>query len=213
MLTLHDYFRSGASHRVRIALHLKGLSFTQVSHHLRRNEQRAADYLRLNPQGLVPTLVDGDTVLTQSLAIMEYLDEAFPDAPPLLPRDVRGRARVRALSAVIAADTHPINNLRILNYLEKDLGLSEAQRTGWCRKWLGESFEALERLLADDRTGRFCHGDEPGMADACLAPQMSSAARFSFDTTRFENVSRVAANAAREPAFVKAEPMRQQDAE
>lgn len=138
MLILHGYFRSGASHRVRIALHLKGLQFSQISHHLRKDEQKKADYLSLNPQGMVPTLVHDGLVVTQSLAIIESLDEAFSPTPRLLPADVAGRARVRSLSAVIAADTHPLNNLRLLSHLEKNLGLSEEARNAWCHRWLDE---------------------------------------------------------------------------
>ncbi|RWM45572.1 MAG: maleylacetoacetate isomerase [Mesorhizobium sp.] len=212
-MVLHDYFRSGASHRVRIALHLKDLEFTQASHHLRRGEQRAQDYLSLNPQGLVPTLVHDNLVVTQSLAIMEYLDETFPQTRQLLPPNAADRARVRSLSGVIAADTHPLNNLRILSYLEKNLGLPEEDRNAWCRRWLKESFEALEVHLSDGRSGHFCHGDEPTMADACLAPQMLSAKRFGFDMAPFANVTRVANNAAELGAFKLAEPMRQPDAE
>lgn len=213
MIELHDFFRSGASHRVRIALHLKGLSFTQVSRHLRKGEQRAPDYLEINPQGLVPTLVDDGQVVTQSMAIMEYLDEKYPDTPRVLPSDIAGRARVRALSGVIAADTHPLNNLRVLVYLEKQLGLDEPARNAWCRRWFEDSFSALEATLGDGAAGAFCHGDEPGMADICLAPQMLSAARFGFDVAPYPNVRRVAAAAAALPAFQAAEPARQPDAE
>lgn len=213
MIVLHDFFRSGASHRVRVALHLKGLPFQQISRHLRKGEQRAPDYLELNPQGLVPTLIDGEQVVTQSMAIMEYLDEAYPDTPRLLPADIAGRARVRALSGVIASDTHPLNNLRVLAYLEKQFGLDEAARNAWCCRWLGESFAALEKALADKATGTFCHGETPGMADACLAPQMLSAARFGCDVTPYTNVRRVAAAAAALDAFKSAEPARQPDAE
>lgn len=213
MLILHDYFRSGASHRVRVALHLKGLPFRQVPHHLRKAEQRAVDYLDMNPQGLVPTLDHGGVTITQSMAIIEYLDEAFPDTVRLLPTDVAGRARVRALSGIVVADTHPLNNLRVLAYLEKQLGLSEEQRQGWCYRWLDESFHALERYLSKPETGRFCHGNTPTMADTCLAPQIASAKRFGFDISTYENIRRVAANAAELEAFKRAEPMAQPDAE
>lgn len=213
MLVLHDYFRSGAAHRVRIALHLKGLAFHPIPHHLRKGEQRAPEYLALNPQGLVPTLVDGAVTVTQSLAIMEYLDEAYPDTARLLPGDPAGRARVRALSAIVAADTHPLNNLRVLTYLERDLGLDEDRRNAWCRRWLGESFAALEALLSGPGSGTFCHGDTPGMADACLVPQMLSAKRFGCDVSAYPTVARIAAAAQALQAFQRADPMAQPDAE
>jgi maleylacetoacetate isomerase len=144
---------------------------------------------------------------------MEYLDEAFPATYRLLPSGAEGRARVRSLSEIIAADTHPLNNLRVLNYLERNLGVSDDQRNNWCRRWLSESFEALERRLMDGHSGQFCHGDQPTMADACLAPQMASAMRFGCDVSPFRNVNRVALNAAQLPAFTLAEPSRQPDAE
>lgn len=213
MLTLHDYFRSGASHRTRIALNLKGLVYQQVSHHLRKGEQRAPAYMAINPQGLVPSLVDGDHIVTQSMAIVEYLDEAYPDGARLLPRDIAGRARVRAMSGVIACDTHPLNNLRVLAYLQDKLGANENQTKAWCHRWFQDSFPALEQMLKSGQTGLYCHGDEPSMVDICLAPQMASAKRFGFDATSFSEVCRVAANAAKLPAFQLAEPERQPDAE
>lgn len=214
MLVLHDYFRSGASHRVRIALNLKGLNYSQLAHHLRKAEQRAPEYLELNPQGLVPTLVHQGAVITQSMAIIEYLDEAFPDRQRLLPSDLHGRARVRSLVGIIVADTHPLNNLRVLAYLQKELGLTEDAAFAWCRRWLADSFDALERRLArDPETGEFAHGDTPTVADMCLAPQMLSARRFGFATDGYPVVSRIARNASKLEAFVRAEPQAQPDAE
>ena len=213
-LLLHDYFRSSASHRVRIALNLKGLPYRQQSHHLRKGEQRAPDYLHINPQGFVPALADGDVVITQSVAIIEYLEEAYPDTPRLLPATPSGRARVRSLSAVVATDTHPLNNLRVLKYLQTELGLDEAARTAWYHRWLKDCFGALEaRLSAEPETGRFCHGDTPTMADICLVPQIFNAKRFGFDLAPYTGVMRVFDAAQALDAFASAAPDRQPDAE
>lgn len=213
MLVLHDYFRSGASHRVRIALNLKGLAYEQRPRHLRKGEQRAADYLSINPQGLVPTLEHDGVVVAQSIAILEYLEEAFPDTTRLLPADPAGRARARSLAMIIAADTHPLNNLRVLKYLESDLGLGETERLAWCGRWLSDSFAALEARLGEPQTGRFCHGDSPGFADLCLAPQMLSAKRFGVPIEPYPRVRAVHANAMELDAFRRAEPENQPDAE
>jgi maleylacetoacetate isomerase len=213
-LLLHDYFRSSASHRVRIALNLKGLPYRQRSHHLRKGEQRAPDYLRINPQGFVPALADGDVVITQSVAIIEYLEEAYPDTPRLLPATPAGRARVRSLSAVVATDTHPLNNLRVLKYLQTELGLDEAARTAWYHRWLKDCFGALEaRLGAEPETGRFCHGDTPTIADICLVPQIFNAKRFGFDLAPYAGVMRVFDVAQALDAFASAAPDLQPDAE
>ena len=213
-LLLHDYFRSSASYRVRIALNLKGLPYRQQPHHLAKGEHRAPDYLRINPQGLVPALVDGDVTITQSIAILEYLEEAYPDTRRLLPAAPAGRARVRSLSAIVAADTHPLNNLRVLKYLEAELGLDQAGRTAWYHRWLRECFGAMEaRLEAEPQTGRFCHGDRPTMADVCLVPQIMNAKRFAFDLSPYPAVMRVFAAAQALDAFARAMPDRQPDAE
>jgi maleylacetoacetate isomerase len=213
-LLLHDYFRSSASYRVRIALSLKGLPYQQQAHHLARGEHRAPDYLGINPQGFVPALADGDAVITQSVAIIEYLEEAYPDTPRVLPATPAGRARVRSLAAVVTADTHPLNNLRVLKYLQTELRLDEAARTAWYHRWLKECFDALEpRLKAEAETGRFCHGDVPTLADICLVPQIFNAQRFGFDLSPYPDVMRIFDAARALDAFAKAAPDRQPDAE
>jgi maleylacetoacetate isomerase len=213
-LLLHDYFRSSASYRVRIALNLKGLAYRQQSHHLMKGEQRAPDYLGINPQGFVPALADGDVLITQSVAIIEYLEEAYPGTPRVLPATPVERARVRSLAAVVAADTHPLNNLRVLKYLQTELGLDEAARTAWYHRWLRECFEALEaRLTAEPETGRFCHGDDPTLADICLVPQIFNAQRFAFDLSPYPTVMRIFDAAQARDAFADAAPDRQPDAE
>lgn len=214
-LTLYSYFRSSAAYRVRIALNLKGLAYDVRPVHLLKNggEHRKAAYLGLNPQGLVPTLLDGDTVLTQSIAILEYLEEKHPE-PPLLPRAPEARARVRALAQVVASDIHPINNLRILKHLEHPLGRDDAARTAWYRHWIVEGFKALETLLAGTPgNGDFCWGDAPGMADACLIPQVFNARRYDVDLSSFPAIRRVDAACSERSAFTDAAPENQPDAE
>jgi maleylacetoacetate isomerase len=213
-MQLFDYFRSSAAYRVRIALNLKRLAPERAFVHLRRGEQRADDYLALNPQGLVPTLVtDGGAVLTQSLAIVEWLDETHPQ-PPLLPADADGRARVRSIAQSIACDIHPLNNSRVLAYLTGTLGLSEAQRDGWYRYWIDLGFEALERrLVREPATGRFCHGEAPTLADVCLVPQMANARRFDVDVTPYPTLLRIEAACNALAPFADAAPVRQPDAE
>jgi maleylpyruvate isomerase len=209
----YTYFRSSAAYRVRIALNLKGLTVEERYIHLRKGEQTGADYLKTNPQGLVPALVDDDgTVLGQSLAIIEYLEETRPE-PNLLPRDAAGRARVRQLSYVIAADLHPLNNLRVLNYLSSTIGVSEEQRLGWYRHWTELGLSAFEALLAAGGTGAFCHGDSPTMADLCLVPQVYNANRFNVDLAPYPNIGRIDATCRALPAFAAAAPERQADAE
>ena len=213
-MKLFDYFRSSAAYRVRIALNLKGLAPERAFVHLRRGAQRDDDYLALNPQGLVPALVTDDgAVLTQSLAIIEWLDETHP-APPLLPADANGRARVRSLAQAIDCDIHPLDNLRVLNYLTGTLGVSEAQRDGWYRYWIDLGFEALERRLAGERaTGRFCHGDAPTLADVCLVPQVANARRVNLDLAPYPTIVRIDAACSALPAFADAAAARQPDAE
>jgi maleylacetoacetate isomerase len=210
-LKLHGYFRSSASYRVRIALNLKGLTAEQLPHHLRKGEQRDSAYLALNPQGLVPTLLD-DTgaVLTQSLAIIEWLDENHP-LPPLLPQDSLQRARVRAFSMAIACDTHPVQNLKILARL-RELGLPEDQVTAWAAWVNHEGLAACEALIANER-GPFCFGDTPTMADLCLVPQMANARRFGVDVDDFPRLKQAETAAKSIKAFADAAPDRQPDAE
>ena len=213
-MKLYDYFRSSAAYRVRIALNLKGLAPERMFVHLRKGAQRTDDYLALNPQGLVPALVtDAGDVLTQSLAIIEWLDDRQPE-PPLLPADADGRARVRSIALAIACDIHPLNNLRVLQYLTGTLGVSEAQKDGWYRYWCDTGLEALETELArDPRTGRFCHGDAPTLADVCLVPQLANARRFNVDVAAYPTLTRIEAACGELAAFAAAAPARQPDAE
>ncbi|HWD16322.1 MAG TPA: maleylacetoacetate isomerase [Casimicrobiaceae bacterium] len=214
-MRLYDYFRSSAAYRVRIALNLKGVVPDERTFvHLRMGNQRAQDYLALNPQGLVPALaLDDGTVLTQSLAIVEFLDETHPQ-PPLLPADPEGRARVRSIALAIACEIHPLNNLRVLNYLIGTLGVSRDQKDGWYRYWIDVGFEALEKSLSrDPATGRFCHGDAPTLADVCLVPQLANARRFSIDLSPYPTLVRIESECNALPAFASAAPAKQPDAE
>ena len=212
---LYDYFRSSAAYRVRIALNLKGVVPDERSFvHLRMGSQRAQDYLALNPQGLVPALaLDDSHVLTQSLAIIEYLDETHPE-PPLLPAGPVARARVRAIALQIACEIHPIDNLRVLNYLTGTLGVSKEQKDGWYRYWIDVGFQALEKQLArEPETGSHCHGDTPTLADVCLVPQLANARRFAIDLSPYPTLTRIEAACNRLPSFAEAAPSRQPDAE
>jgi maleylacetoacetate isomerase len=213
-MKLYDYFRSSAAYRVRIALNLKGLAPEREFIHLRRNVQRSDDYLSVNPQGLVPALLtdDGDT-LTQSLAIIEWLDETHP-APPLLPGSATARARVRSVALAVACEIHPLNNLRVLNYLTGTLGVTPAQKDGWYRYWCDVGLEAIEaRLARESATGRFCHGDTPTLADICLVPQLANARRLAVDLGIFPTLQRIEAECLALPAFADAAPAKQPDAE
>ena len=213
-MQLYDYFRSSAAYRVRIALNLKGLAPERSFVHLRKGNQRAEEYLALNPQGLVPALaLDDGGVLRQSLAIIEYLEETHPQ-PPLLPRDAVERARVRAIALAIACDIHPLNNLRVLEYLLHTLGVSPQQKDGWYKYWIDVGFEALETQLAREReTGRFCHGDAPTLADVCLVPQLANARRMSVDLSPYPTLTRIEAECLALAAFAAAAPERQPDRE
>jgi maleylacetoacetate isomerase len=214
-MRLYDYYRSSAAYRVRIALNLKGVAPDERTYvHLRMGGQRAQEYLAVNPQGLVPALaLDDGQVLTQSLAIVEYLDETHPD-PPLLPPTPAARARVRAIALQIACDIHPLDNLRVLNYLIGTMGASREQKDGWYRHWIDVGFAALERTLArDGATGRYCHGDAPTLADVCLVPQMANARRFDIDVSAYPTLVRIESACNALPAFAAAAPARQPDAE
>lgn len=206
---LHGYFRSTAAYRVRIALNLKGIAWRDAFHHLRHGEQRAADYLRLNPQGLVPALEWNGAVLTQSLAICEFLDEVRP-APPLLPRDPLARARVRAFAQVIAYDVHPVQNLGVLERL-KALGLAPSQVTGWAHDTIAMGLAACDALIADGH-GPFCFGAEVTLADLCLVPQLVNARRFGVEL-RWPRLLAVEAACLALAAFRDAAPENQPDAE
>jgi maleylacetoacetate isomerase len=212
-MKLYGYFRSSAAFRVRIALNLKGLDYEQAAIHLRRNDQSKPAYLGVNPQGLVPALDDGGAILIQSLAIIEYLDETYPD-PPLLPQDRSDRARVRALAEIVACDIHPINNLRVLRYLAHSLGQQEAGIASWYNHWIGEGFRALERLLVEDyRTGAFCHGDAPGLADIALVPQVVNAERYRLDLAPYPTIVRIYEGCMKLAPFNAAHPRHQPDYE
>jgi maleylacetoacetate isomerase/maleylpyruvate isomerase len=212
-MKLYTFFRSSAAFRVRIALALKGLAYEPQFVHLGKGEHRLAAYAAINRQGLVPALVTDDgSVLAQSLAIMEYLEEIHPQ-PALLPRDPTARARVRALSLLVACEIHPLNNPRVLNYLRKTLGRSEDEVTAWYRHWIADGLGKLESELAAGGTGRFCHGDAPTMADCCLVPQIFNARRFDCDLAPYPLAMRVFDECMRLEAFDRAQPSRQPDKE
>lgn len=214
-LTLYNYFRSSASYRVRIALNLKGLDYTYAPVHLTRNggEQFSDSYRRLNPHVLVPVLKDEENSVTQSVAIMEYLDEIYPQ-PPLLPADPANRAHVRSLAMAVACEIHPLNNLRVLKYLSGELGLKDETKIGWVHHWINLGFEGLERELAASRErGRFCFGDTPTMADCCLIPQMFNARRFKVDLAPYPTLRAIEEACENLDAFQAARPENQPDAE
>jgi maleylpyruvate isomerase len=211
-MQLHNFFRSGTSHRLRIALKLKGLSYDYVAVDLRKNEHLGKAFKALNPQGLVPALIDGDHVLTQSVAIIEWLEERYP-TPALLPTDVNDRAHVRALAAIVGCDIHPVNNKRILDTLRASFGADDAAINQWCGKWISDGFDAYEVMLAADahRAG-FSFGSTPTLADAYLIPQIESARRFKVDLARWPLIMAVEANCNALEAFQQAAPMAQPDA-
>jgi maleylpyruvate isomerase len=209
-MKLHGYFRSSASYRVRIALNLKGLSAEHLPHHLRKGEQCAPAYLAINPQGLVPALENEDAILTQSLAIIEWLDETHP-APPLLPKDPLRRAKVRAFAMALACDTHPVQNLKVLARL-RQLGLSEEKVTEWAAWANREGLAACEKLIAGE-AGPFCFGAAPTIADLCLVPQLANARRFGVDLAAFPRLLKAEAATKDIKAFADAAPDRQPDAE
>jgi maleylpyruvate isomerase len=209
---LHNFFRSGTSHRLRIALNLKGLSYDYVAVDLRKNEHLGVAFKALNPQGLVPALVDGEQVLTQSVAIIEWLEERHP-TPALLPTDINDRAHVRALAAIVGCDIHPVNNKRILDTLRARFGADDAAINQWCGTWIGDGFDAYEALLAaDTRRAGFSFGNTPTLAEAYLIPQIESARRFKVDLGRWPFIMEVEANCNALEAFQRAAPMVQPDA-
>lgn len=209
-MRLYDYWRSSAAYRARIALNLKGLRYEQVAIDLRAGDQREMRYLRHNPEGLVPYLEDDGLGLGQSLAIIEYLEERYPE-PPLLPRDAAGRAHARAIALAIACDLHPLNNLRVLQYLERELGLGEERRLAWYRHWIAHGLGALETRLAG-RAGGFCVGEAPTVADVCLVPQMANAARYGCDVGPYPTLRRIDERCRSLEPFAAAAPERQPDA-
>ena len=216
-MKLYTYFRSSAAYRVRIALNVKGIAYDSIPVHLLQDggQQLLPAYRAVNPSALVPALDDDGAILTQSLAMLEYLDETRP-AVPLLPADALGRARVRALALAIACDAHPLTNLRVLKYLKNTLGLSDEAKQEWYRHWMAEGLAAVEALLAQGDpagTGLFCHGDSPTMADCCLVPQVFNAQRFAIDLAPYPRVARIHAHCAGLPAFAAAHPSQQADAE
>jgi maleylpyruvate isomerase len=215
MLTLYGYFRSSASYRVRIALNLKSLSYEYVPVHLVKGggEQLRPEFRALNPSALVPVLVEGDQALTQSLAIIEYLEEHYLE-PSLLPGSAVDRARIRSLALTIACEIHPLNNLRVLRYLVKTLEIAEEAKNAWYRHWVEEGLAAVEMMLAHDpHTGRFCHGDTPTLADCCLVPQVFNAERFDCRLDHVPSVVRIYKECMTLPAFQQAAPEAQPDAE
>lgn len=210
-MKLYSYWRSSAAYRVRIALNLKGLAFESQGVDLRppANAQHSPDYAALNPQQLVPTLVDGETVIGQSLAIVEYLDERYPQ-PPLLPPGAGERARARQIALAISADLHPLNNLRVLNYLEKELGVDPAARRAWYHHWLKLGLDACERLV--DEHGPYALGKTVGLADLCLVPQLYNARRYEFPLDAYPRLCRIDAACAALEAFALSRPELQPDA-
>ncbi|HBK55313.1 MAG TPA: maleylacetoacetate isomerase [Xanthomonadales bacterium] len=213
-LRLYSYWRSSAAYRVRIALNLKQLPHEVVPVDLLKDggEQHSEAYRRLNPQGLVPLLLHGSRAIGQSLAIIEYLDETWPDRP-LLPTTVRERARVRALAQAIACDIHPLNNLRVLRFFKDEWQVPQSERDGWVEHWIRTGFATLETLLAESpSTGVFCEGERPGLADCCLVPQVYNARRFNVDLAAFPTIARIDAACRARPEFDAARPERQIDA-
>ncbi|MGR3897837.1 maleylacetoacetate isomerase [Psychrobacter sp. 1176_08] len=212
MMTLYGYFRSSTSYRTRIAMNLKGLDYDYIAVNLAQDEQLEASFQSINPQGLVPVLQADDLLLYQSPAILEWLEDIYPDTP-LLPKDAAGRMQVRALSAIIGCDIHPLNNRRILQYLRNELSVDEEVVLAWCSRWMKEGFDALEKRLANDKTrGKFCYGNHPTFADCYLIPQVSSARRFKVDLSAYPNIVEIDTHCRTLKAFADADPMVQPDA-
>jgi maleylpyruvate isomerase len=210
-MRLYSFFRSSAAFRVRIALNLKGVDYEIVAVNLPNGAHRTADFLAVNPQATIPTLDDDGTILWQSLAIIEYLDTRYPK-PPLIPREPVARARVQALAQLIACEIHPLNNLRVLQYLRRELKLDEAAVGKWYAHWVAEAFTALEAFVARWSGGRYCFGDALSIADVYLVPQMYNARRFNCDLAPYPTLVRIAQALEQEPAFARAAPERQPDA-
>jgi len=211
-MILYDYFRSSAAYRVRIALNLKGLTAERKSVHLRKGEQRGAEYKAVNAQGLVPTLEIGGLRLTQSLAIIEYLDEKYPD-PPLVPRDADDRAFARSIAMTIACDIHPIDNTRVMQYLEQELGLDQGKRDTWYAHWIRLGFEAIEKQLAQRPPATFACGAQPTIADICIVPQVANAGRVKLPMDPYPRIRAVNEACLKWKAFADARPEAQPDAE
>ena len=213
-IRLYSYWRSSAAYRVRIGLNLKGLAYELLPVHLVRDggEQHAPRFREVNPQELVPVLCHGQRRIPQSLAILEYLDEMWP-LPPLLPATARERARARALALLVACDIHPLNNLRVLQYFEREWNVPQPERDEWVRHWVAQGLQAFEAMLADNpSTGEFCESDQPGLADCCLIPQLYNARRFGVELAQFPTLQRIEAACLALPAFDAARPERQPDA-
>jgi maleylacetoacetate isomerase len=214
-IKLYSYWRSSAAFRVRIALNLKGLIYDTVPVHLTDNggAQHQEPFRAINPQQMLPVLVDGERVIRQSMAIIEYLEEVYDGERKLLPATARERARVRALAQIVACDIHPLNNLRVMQYLEREFNTPQVERERWTQHWMLEGFAAVESLLASNpSTGIFCEGDEPTLADICLAPQVYNAQRWSVDMSPFPLIRRIAAECMKQNAFERARPENQPDA-
>ena len=214
-MKLYTFFRSSASYRVRIALNLKGLQYEQAPIHLRRGggEQLSAAYKAINPQALLPALEDGGKILTQSLAIIEYLEERYPQ-PPLLPRDPADKALVRSMALIIACEIHPIQNLRVLQYVKREYNQSDQQVNCWAQHWINLGLAALEQMIvAQPRRGKFCCGDTPTLADICLVPQLGNARRYGCDLSPCPAIMEIEKNCVALPAFADAAPEKQPDAE
>ncbi|TNE35561.1 MAG: maleylacetoacetate isomerase [Alphaproteobacteria bacterium] len=214
-MKLYSYWRSSAAYRVRIGLNLKGLEAETVSVHLVKNggEQKSESYLKINPHGLVPALETDGHVISNSLAILEYLEEVYPQVP-ILPSDALARARVRQIALAVAADIHPVQNLRVLQRVSEGTDDPAAAMASWARHWIEVGFDAIERQLSSEaETGRFAHGDTPTLADICLIPQIVNARRYDVDMTRFPTISRINEAALLLPAFDLAAPQNQPDAE
>lgn len=209
-MKLYSFFNSSTSFRVRIALAIKGLSYEYAGVNLRSGEQGKQDYKSLSPAGIVPTLIDGDVKLTQSMAIIDYLDQRYPE-PRLIPQDGIARARVLEIAQTIACEIHPINNLRVLKYLTGTLGVDEAAKSAWYKHWVDAGLAAVEELLAASSTNGWCVGDAPTLADCCLVPQVANAMRMGCDLSKFQRVRAVYEHCMAHPAFIAAAPQNQPD--